>query len=82
MTKLLVTAFLVAILSVACTQQASEVKPANAREIIKSLVYGKDETTDLCFAMVATHNGATLSEQSLTITYVPCTERVLARLVK
>jgi hypothetical protein len=60
----------------ACSQTASKMEPADAKEIAADLIYVKDPRTKQCFAAVASRHVAQVSQNGFTITWVPCTPEV------
>jgi hypothetical protein len=73
------TALLLTIL-VGCSQSASVVSESDAKDAVNSLTYQKDARTKLCFGIVASRHVAEVSQNGLTITYVPCTPEVEAQI--
>lgn len=61
-----------------CSQSASVVSASDAKQATSSLMYEKDQRSNLCFAIVASRHPLEASQNGLTITYVPCTPEVEA----
>jgi len=63
-------------------QSPVSVGSEDAKDVMDSLTYAKDPRTKLCFALVASRHAAAPGSNGFTITYVPCTPEVEARITK
>jgi outer membrane lipopolysaccharide assembly protein LptE/RlpB len=64
-----------------CGVGMSKPSDSKAREMTSKITYIQDATTGICYALVATSHQLTISDDGMSMTYVPCTTEVLARVV-
>ena len=63
-----------------CGVKVSQPSQSTAREAVNNLVYAQDLRTDQCYAVVSSASAGHLSDQSMTITWVPCDPKVLEQI--
>ncbi len=81
--RVLVAAFLLILILlglIACTQTASTIDTSAAQDIASSLTYTYDARTAQCFAVVASRHVVEATQNGFTITWVPCSAAVVARI--
>jgi hypothetical protein len=66
----------------ACSVALDKPSKKTAVEAVVKLRYIKDPITDLCFALVSTSHALTVSDDGMTITWVPCDQKVLEQIGK
>ena len=64
----------------ACSVNPSKMDDASAREIVKKLTYVRDVGADICYAAVAAIKSGESDQIGFTITWVPCTPEVMAKI--
>jgi hypothetical protein len=62
----------------ACEVEISKPNEATVRALAERMVYSKDERSGECFGTVSSHPWGNTSDSSMTVTWVPCTEKILA----
>jgi len=65
-----------------CAHNPSKVSASAAASLTEKLTYLKDAKTGICYATVASRQTGSTDQDSLTITYVPCTPEVEAQIAK
>ena len=78
MRKLVFVCICIALAS--CGVQIRKTSQPVANATVRDLTYTQDPTTHQCFAVVSTSHWGQIYDTSATITYVPCTAEVLAKI--
>ena len=63
-----------------CGVQVRETSQSDADAAVQDLTYTRDPTTHLCYSVVSTAHFGSFNATSATITWVPCTPEVLAKI--
>jgi hypothetical protein len=65
-----------------CGVGMSKPSSSKAQEMIDKIRYVQDARTGTCYAMVSTSHQASISDDGMSMTYVPCTKEVLAQVAR
>jgi|GEM_PF-3771501 hypothetical protein len=78
----IILAFSAALLLAGCGVSIDAPTQSVANTAANSMTYSQDPRTGLCFGVVSSKSATHVNDQSLTITWVPCDEKVLALIAK
>ena len=65
-----------------CSVGTSKPNHSTAMEVVRKLTYIQDVKTGLCYAVISTSHATSVSDDGLSITWVPCEPRVLEQIGK
>ncbi|HWP61294.1 MAG TPA: hypothetical protein VN495_01695 [Candidatus Paceibacterota bacterium] len=74
--------FFALLLLTGCGPSVSKPSKSTAREVVNKMTYAQDSKTGLCYAVLASKSAWNFNDSSLTITWVPCEQKVLEQINK
>jgi uncharacterized spore protein YtfJ len=72
----------IALVLFGCGVSVSQTSRSTAQEAVDQATYAQSKDTKLCFAVVSSSKILKLNDNSMSITWVPCTPEVLAKIRK
>ena len=73
---------ILALMLVGCSVGTSKPNEQTTKTVVERLAYIQDSRTGLCFAMISTSHALQVSDDGLSITWVPCEPKVMAQISK